>query len=148
MSTQLANARLRSHLTYISRSTDPTIVTEDDVVGNESKDSEGLDASRKFGILPPIRDKHPLDKGTCLIVGDSLLNNVQEKKMGPKFKVRSFPGCVVNDLYFHVTPLLHKKPSSIIIMAGTNDATEKTSKAIFDELMILKEFIENEAPGM
>ena len=77
----------------------------------------------------------------------TLLNNIQEKKMGKKFKVRSFPGCVMNDLYFHITPLLLKQPSSIIIMAGTNDAIDKTSRDIFDDLMLLKKHIENEAPA-
>ena len=66
--------------------------------------------------------------------------------MGPKFKVRNIPGCVINDLYYHVTPLLLKNPSSVIIMAGTNDATTKKSFKIFDELMMLKQYIEVEAP--
>ena len=132
--------RLDRHKEYISGTSitqTADIVNKDDVVPG---------VPGKFGILPPVGDKYPWDKETCLIVGDSLLNNIQEK-MGKKFKVRSFPGCVVNDLYFHITPLLLKQPSSIIIMTGSNDAIDKTSKDIFDDLMLLKKHIENEAPA-
>ena len=135
--------RLDRHKEYISVTTASITQTVDIV--NKVNVVPGVPG--KFGILPPVSDKYPWDKETCLIVGDSLLNNIQEKKMGKKFKVRSFPGCVVKDLYFHITPLLLKKPSSIIIMAGTNDAIDKTSKDIFDHLMLLKKHIENEAPA-
>ena len=104
------------------------------------------DKEKKFGILPIGVSKHPWSEGTCLIIGDSLIGGVQERRLGPKYKVRSFPGAVVNDFYYYVTPLLAKKPSSMIIMAGTNDAPMKSSKDIFDELMKLKHYIENEAP--
>ena len=63
----------------------------------------------KFGILPPISDKELWEKVTCLIIGDSLLSNVIKRKMGPKFEVRNIPGCVINDFFYHVTPLLLKK---------------------------------------
>ena len=55
-------------------------------------------------------------------MGDSTLNGIQENLMGPRFKVRAFPGAIVRDFYHHALPLLEKKPSYVILMAGTNDA--------------------------
>ena len=92
-------------------------------------------------------DKVPWNKGTVLIMGDSTLNGIQETLMGPRFKVRAFPGAIVRDLYHHAIPLLEKKPSYIIIMAGTNDAITKTSEIILVELLLLKSFVEDALPG-
>ena len=92
-------------------------------------------------------DKVPWSKGTVLIMGDSTLNGVQEKMMGPRYKVRAFPGAIVRDFYHHAIPLLEKKPSSVVIMVGTNDSKVKTSESILVELLQLKTFIENSLPG-
>ena len=121
LTNQLANVRLHSQQKYITSKSAPNIPT----VNVKCNDDVDISIPGKFGILPPVSDKEPWEKGTCLIIGDSLLSNVIERKMGPKFKVRNIPGCVINDLYYHVTPLLLKNPSSVIIMAGTNDATTK-----------------------
>ena len=113
--------------------------------GNAAKPVEK--SSAKKIVLPPVGQKMHWEKGTCLVIGDSLLNNLVEEKMGPKFKIRKHPGCVVNDLYYHVSPLLRKNPSSVIIMAGTNDSVSKTSGEIFNELLALKSYIEEELHG-
>ena len=46
------------------------------------------------------------DKGIFLITGDSLLSGLQERKMGSKVKVRSFPGARIKDFYSYLLPLL------------------------------------------
>ena len=115
LTNQLANVRLHSHQKYIISKSAPNIPTAND----KCNDDVDVSIPGTFGILPPVSDKEPWGKGTCLIIGDPLLSNVIERKTGPKFKVRNIPGCVINDLYYHVTPLLLKKPSSVIIMAAT-----------------------------
>ena len=92
-------------------------------------------------------NKMPWNKETWLVVGDSTLLGVQEKKMGSKFKVRAFSGANISDLYFYLLPLLQKKPKNIIIMAGTNDAIEKDADTIVNELMQIKWFVEVVLPG-
>ena len=92
-------------------------------------------------------DKIPWSKGTVLIMGDSTLNGVQEALLGPRFKVRAHPGAIVRDFYHHAVPLLEKKPTYVIIMAGTNDSTMKSSELILVELLQLKTFIEKQLPG-
>ena len=47
-------------------------------------------------------------------------------------KVRSFPGSTVDDMLFHVVPVLKKQPGYLIIHIGTNDATNSTSTEILD----------------
>ena len=73
-------------------------------------------AERKYGLLPEIKEKHEWNGGTCLIIGYSMIGGVDPRRMGGKYKVRSHPGAEINDIFYHVTPLLKKKPASIIIV--------------------------------
>ena len=93
---------------------------------------------------PETDDKVPWPIGTVLIMGDSTLNGVQEKLMGPRFKVRAYPGAIIQDFYHNAIPLLEKLPTYVILMAGMNDATAKHSEIILVEILKLKSFIENE----
>ena len=67
-------------------------------------------------------------------MGDSNVNGKQEKLMGPRFKLRAFPDAIVRDFYHHAMPLVEKIPTSIVIMARTNDAIMKTSEIMLVEL--------------
>ena len=88
---------------------------------------------------------HSWPNGTCLVMGSSLLNGVKEDLMGPRFKVRAFPGAIIDDFYHYAIPLVKKKPSSIILMAGSNDAVNKnkSSQSILEELLKLKSFLQS-----
>ena len=55
--------------------------------------------------------------------------------------MRNFQGATVDDMKHHVIPLLCKKPSYIIIHAGTNDAPYLISRKILENLITLKSFI-------
>ena len=54
--------------------------------------------------------------GTTLILGDSTISGLIEKKMSRnrKIKVRYFPGAKIKDMYHYAIPLLKKKPENII----------------------------------
>ena len=67
LNNQLANVRLDHHKEYISGTTASITQTADIV----NKDDIVPGVPGKFGILPPVSDKYPWDKETCLIVGDS-----------------------------------------------------------------------------
>ena len=70
-------------------------------------------------------EKGQWPKNTTLIVGDSIINGVLEEGLcggGQNVKVRNFSGAMVDDLNHHIISLLQKKPSHIIVNAGTNDA--------------------------
>ena len=61
--------------------------------------------------------------------------------MGNNVKVHGFSGATISDFYTYLLPLLEKKPSNIIIMAGTNDSVNKNSDEIVSELLLLKNWI-------
>ena len=60
----------------------------------------------------------------------------------------SFPGAKISDMYHYLTPLLEKKPSNIIIQIGSNDAANKKSNEIANEIEALKLHITDTLPGV
>ena len=66
--------------------------------------------------------------------------------MGNKVKVRSLLGAYICDLYYHLQPMIERKPDSIILIIGTNDAVEKGSHEILNELLDLKNWILTKLP--
>ena len=99
------------------------------------------------------RDKTSNDQdiyspGTCVIIGDSILNGLIEENLSKQHnvRIRKFPGATVDDLNYHVHPILRKKPKHIIVHIGTNDATRSTSREILDKLLKLKTLIKETLP--
>ena len=88
----------------------------------------------------------PWKSGTTLIVGDSMLGGIDEKRIHNS-KVRVFPGATIEDLYFNLYPLLRKRPSNIILHIGTNNAKNDSSIYIKDKLIKLKTFIASIVPN-
>ena len=84
--------------------------------------------------------------GTTLIVGDSMLGGIEETRMGPRRKVRSFPGATIADLREYIVPLLRKKPSRLIAHIGTNDASFSSAKKIADDLLLFQKFVQSQLP--
>ena len=68
-------------------------------------------------------------------------------RKGRVVKVQNFRGATVDDMKHHVTPLLRKEPSSIIIYAGKNEVPYLTSREILDNLITLKSFITDKLPN-
>ena len=96
-----------------------------------------------------VEDKSKWRKNTTLIVGDSMISGIDQQRLSVKgriVKVRSFPGATINDMYDYIRPLLKKAPDNVILHVGTNDAPNNTSRAILDNLLSLKSFIEKMLP--
>ena len=85
-------------------------------------------------------------KGTTLIIGDSLLYGLDEKKL-KNMKVRIHPGSSVGDMYYNIFPLHRKEPTNIILHAGTSNATSENSVEIVEKLFNLKDFICSTLPN-
>ena len=49
-------------------------------------------------------------------------------------------------MYDYMTPLLWKFPDSIILLIGTNNALDNTSREILDNILKLKPYIQKELP--
>ena len=99
------------------------------VVEKENERSNMLDTSKQKRNESNPGNKWP--PKTILIVGDSMINKLDEQKrstsMKRTVKVRSFPGSTVEQTYINVDPLLKKKPDITVLHVGTNDAVDKTS---------------------
>ena len=71
-------------------------------------------------------------KKNIVIVGDSIINNIDAKGLGRNhnIKVRSYGGATTRDMVDHIEPSLRSKPGVIIIHAGTNDLTKEEKTII------------------
>ena len=110
-------------------------------------DTETIDDTSKYKINhiyeKPLVNEATWRSGTTLIVGDSLLNGIEESKLR-NAKVRVFPGSSIEDLVYHLTPLLRKKPSNVIIHIGTNNCVRDTARDITEKLENLKLFVQDQ----
>ena len=87
-------------------------------------------------------------QGTVLIIGDSMIGGIEERKLKKyRAKVRTNPGACVDDIYDYIAPLLKKEPAHIILHIGTNDSTFKSARHIHDEIMNLKNHINEVLPN-
>ena len=58
--------------------------------------------------------------GTCAIVGDSMINGIDEKRLSQKFgnvKVFHFSGARIEDLNHYIVPIIKSKPDYLILPA-------------------------------
>ena len=94
-----------------------------------------------FNRTPPVAASR-----TCVIMGDSILNDLNEEKLSKQynFRIRKFPGATVDDLNHPVHPIFRKKPKHIIRIE-TNDATRSIFSKILDKLK-LKAFTKGTLP--
>ena len=83
------------------------------------------------------------------IVGDSILNNVNEKLLSNKkrlVKVYSLSGATTDDLKEFLKPLAHTKPGRIILHCGTNDLRDKSTDEVIKNLVDLRLMIQGVSP--
>ena len=110
------------------------------------KEEQKVNDETATKIEVPLSPRKPGDvwsKGTCAIVGDSILSGLQENLMSKdrSIKVRCFPGSTIDDMYFNIIPVIKKKPDFLILHVGTNDAKTCSETEILDKLLKLKHFI-------
>ena len=66
------------------------------------------------------------ERKKIIIIGDSLLNGLEEKKMkrNHDIQIRPHSGASSIDISDHIRPVLRRNPDCIIVHAGTNDITK------------------------
>ena len=76
------------------------------------------------------RDNHSCwSSGTCAIVGVSMTNGIDEKRLSQKYgslKIFHFSGARIEDLNHLIMSIIEKKPDYLILHLGTNDVTSWT----------------------
>ena len=104
---------------------------------SERNPERGFMESKEInGKSVPIETEYPIienarsssirqwKKGTTLIVSDSMLAGIEEKRIPGNWsvKVRIFPGATTHDMYDYLKPLLKKNPDNILLHVGTNNS--------------------------
>ena len=87
---------------------------------------------------------------TCAIVGDSMINRIDEKRLSQKFgnvNVFYFSAARIEDLNHYIVSIIKNKPEYLILHAGTNDATTDSSGKIADDLLMLRTNISKQLPN-
>ena len=92
--------------------------------------------------------KHSWPKGTCVVIGDSMVAGIDQPKMSSKrlVKLRPFSGATCYDMYHYLVPTLERKPNHVILHVGTNDVAHNEGSEINDKLLELKSFITEHLP--
>ena len=88
--------------------------------------------------------------GTCEIVGDSMVNGIDEKRLSQKYgnvKGFHFSGARIEDFNHYVVPIIKNKPDYLILHVETNDATTNSSRKIVGDLLMLKTNISKQLPN-
>ena len=132
LSQQLISIRENKHQTFMMEK------YPDNVMNNKWKKQENNNVNEN--------STHLWKPNTVLIVGDSMLNGLIEKRIGNNVKVRLFSGARIKDMYSYLVPLMEKKPKHVIVHISTNDAVNKTHEELTNEMLQLKEHIEKELP--
>ena len=92
------------------------------------------------------------NKGTTLVIGDSILSGLREYKISTQktIKIRIFLGVTLANMKFSIILHLRKSPHQIFLRVGTNDAPQATSdgtpQEMFNAIKDSKSFIQKYAP--
>ena len=74
-----------------------------------------------------IENEKSAKKSRIIIIGDSLLNSINEKGLSKinAVKIKSFPGGTTETILEEVEELVKNKPGTLVVHAGTNDLTKR-----------------------
>ena len=92
--------------------------------------------SHGLGALVP---KKPDQRKTLCILSDSMLNQLDERKLSKKHdvKLKCHGGCTIACMYKHILDIIPFKADYILLHIGTNDCTYRISGKVLKELVNL-----------
>ena len=64
------------------------------------------------------------EKSNVIIIGDSMLNNINSRGLSKSNKVIHFPGATIEDILDEIEDTLKTHPDTLIVHARTNDLTK------------------------
>ena len=151
---QLADICKRKHQAFISRN---AIIANDSLITQKVRDNisvtpestETTNQKNKNDSQTANTKYKKIKKKTVLIVGYSMVNCIEERKLSKKrhIRVQPIPGGKIEDIQQILKDLLHEDLETVIIHAGTNNATTDTPQTIIDKLITLKQKIEGSLPN-
>ena len=71
-------------------------------------------------------------KEICIVIGDWILNGLNEKKFSEKrpVKIWYFSGAQIKDMYHYIIPILEKEVTNLILDVDRNDAIKSIQKKL------------------
>ena len=150
---QLADIRKRKHQAFINRNAIPV---NDSVINLKVRDNINIIPESTEIIYPKNKNDSKntntkykmIKKKTVLVVGDSMVNGIEESKLSNTrhIRVQSIPGDKIEDIHQNLKDLLHEDLETAIIHADTNNTITDTPQMIVDKLITLKRNIEGSLP--
>jgi lysophospholipase L1-like esterase len=105
------------------------------------KNRIGSDGSNEGKDKPPVSKRQQArvqNNKKTVIVGDSIVKGLQQHKLSKAAKqnvgVKFFPGATVGDMSDYIKPVLRRKPDTVILYVGTNNATNKEASEIVNDI--------------
>ena len=123
-----------------------TISQEADINTSEQKEEVKTDKTDIKKVSKATHKK--IKKKTVLIIGDSMLNGIEESKLSKTrhIRVQPIPGATVEDIQENIIELLNEDLQTVIIHAGTNNSVTDSPQCIVDKLLTLKHTINSHLP--
>ena len=88
----------------------------------------------------------PVEQFTTLLIGDSMVQNVQGIKIGKavchRVVVRSISGATTNAMKDYLKPNLEPNPDEVVLHVGTNDLRTKSPQEVADGIVDLGRQVE------
>lgn len=92
-------------------------------------------------------DSVPEKVSTTLLIGDSMIKNIQGTKLGEavghRVVVKSFSGATTKAMKDYLKPNLELSPDQVVLHVGTNDLKQKEPRHVADSIVDLARQIEN-----
>ena len=92
------------------------------------------------------KDSVPEKVSTTLLIGDSMIKNVQGTKLGEavghRVVVKSFSGATTKAMKDYLKPNLELSPDQVVLHVGTNDLKQKAPRHLADSIVDLARQIE------
>ena len=114
-------------------------VLHDDMESKTHVDTKNSEKSAKTKTIK---------KKTVMIIGDSMVNGIEESKLSKSRHIRVQPlsGAKIEDLQANLDELLHNDLEKVVLHAGTNNSTNDTPEDILDKLKTLVDTIQTALP--
>ena len=113
--------------------------------GNENINA--VDDTTSSPIVPPIPAESLTSAKTTVILGDSIIQNLQgyklRKEINQRVVVKSFSGATTQDMKSYVQPTIDNAPDRICLHIGTNDLKSKAPNDIANATVDLAKTIQS-----
>ena len=139
---QLKTIREENHKEYLHNAGLKSPSLENNKNNKNSKQCDNLQDRHVDKNYPnETNNKSFWPSGTYVIVDDSMVNGIDEKRLSKKHgnvKVFHFSGARIEEINQYIIPIIMKQQDYLILHVGINDTTTNTSKKIVDDSLILK----------